>query len=115
MPNSTIESRVRAELAEDVIGTYIGRLSARLALAEDQLATSPIYQPDNMIYWLKTERKNAGIDRARIFEYQQSPDALEVLIAEYRVKLEKLEHQGLAHPQQRQQEAFIRSSAAKTS
>ena len=87
MRDSATGLQVRSELAEDVIGTYIGRLNAALAGAEAARTLASSSQQLAVILWLNTELRNAGLDRAKLFEYQADLGRLDALIELYEQKL----------------------------
>jgi hypothetical protein len=87
MSSPATKLQVRSEIAEDVIGAYIGRLSAELTQAEKRQQEPASVQLLATIHWLKTELRDAGIDRATLFEHQSNPDGFEALIVVYRQKL----------------------------
>ena len=91
MADAATELQVRSELAEDVIGTYIGRLSAELARAEVAQKQSSSTGRLSIIFWLNAELRNAGLDRAKLFEYKADPNGLEALIKLYDQRLFALE------------------------
>lgn len=83
------ELQERAELAEDVIGAYIGKLGARLQ-------GLPLPDPRRprvslLSIWLEREVRAAGQDRAHLFEYSEDASGLEGLIQLYQTKLATLE------------------------
>lgn len=87
MADAATELQVRSELAEDVIGTYIGRLSAELARAERSQAQSASAHQLAIILWLREELRNAGRDRAKLSEHQADPMGLEAFTELYDQKL----------------------------
>ena len=94
MVNPTTELQIRSELAEDVIGTYIGRLSADLSQAKAAEKQSSSIHRLSIIFWLKAEIRNAGFDRGSLFEYRDDPDGLDALIELYEQKLFALAEAG---------------------
>jgi hypothetical protein len=79
--------QIRSELAEDILATYTGRLSAAVARAEAAQKHSSSVRRLAVILWLNTELRNAGVDRARLFEYETDSSRLEALIDLYEQKL----------------------------
>jgi len=103
MADPATELQVQSELAEDIIGTYIGRLSADLARVEAVEKQSPSAHRLSIIIWLKAELRNAGLDRAGLFEYRADPNGLKALIELYEQKLFALD--------QARQRAAVQSAA----
>ncbi|MBI3375862.1 MAG: hypothetical protein HY017_29440 [Betaproteobacteria bacterium] len=87
MTTPITELQVQSELAEDIIGTYIGRLSADRARAEAAERQSPSTLRLSIILWLRAELRNAGLDRANLFEYRADPNRLKALVELYEQKL----------------------------
>jgi hypothetical protein len=77
--------QVSAELAEDVIGAYIGRVSALLSRAAPGSGRQFDIQQLAANVWLQGELFIAAADRARLFERDR--EDLEAIVHLYRSRL----------------------------
>jgi hypothetical protein len=88
--------QVQAELAEDIIGTYVGRVTAALSRANQNDPRKPLdIERLSMAIWLKGELLIAGNDRARLFERGHDSEQLAAVAHLYEARIAALAAQEL--------------------